>query len=201
MLWNIKSSFNRLFLKMLYSLLYNVLAMLAWSRHPLCLLTQDQHISNPPLEHQSDGYVACVCHDAEPCLQAKNLKQHEILVNTWLAYLCGRGSLKFKFFYIQGQLITSQTGKCNFYFNYIHDIAFTVWNNTVYIQKWYLSNKTAKAKTKAGHNGGPICGSNTNNYSNKRPINWSTSDLPRYYWSKQNWSGGNNNFSYICCVW
>ena len=66
---------------MLYSLLYKVLAMLAWSRHPLCLLTQDQHISTPLLEHQSDGYAACVCHDAEPCLQAKNLKQHKILVN------------------------------------------------------------------------------------------------------------------------
>jgi len=60
----------------------------------------------------------------------------------------GRGSLKLKFFYIQGQLITSQAGKYNFYFNYIHDIAFTVWNNILYIQKWYLSNKTAKAKNK-----------------------------------------------------
>jgi hypothetical protein len=76
-----------------------------------------------------------VCHDAEPCLQAKNLKQHEILVNTWLAYLWGRRSFKLKFFYIQGQLITSQTGKYNFNFNYIHDIAFTVWNNTVYIYR------------------------------------------------------------------
>jgi hypothetical protein len=91
-----------------------------------------------------------------------------------VAYPWWRGggeSVKLKFFYTQGQLITSQAGKCNFYFNYIHNIAFTVWNNILYIQKWYLSNKTAKAKTTAGHTGGPICGSNTNNYSNKRPVN------------------------------